>query len=141
MRSAQRGGRRIALSFLIALTAVGYFTPIRQLVSDLFSLELGFVQAFWLWLSVLSTSQQYAVADGGLKCLGMDHGNPSIEAADIWFCSDEHLTFAPHARLRVGDRIRVTPAHVDPTLAYHERVYLVRGEEVLDEWAIDLRGW
>ncbi len=40
----------IALSFLIALTAVGHFTPIRQLVSDLFSLELGFVQAFWLLL-------------------------------------------------------------------------------------------
>jgi D-serine deaminase-like pyridoxal phosphate-dependent protein len=71
----------------------------------------------------------------------MDHGNPETQAGRIWFCSDEHITFAPASPCRVGDRIRVAPAHVDPTMAYHERVYLVSGEEVLDEWAIDLRGW
>jgi len=41
----------------------------------------------------------------------------------------------------VGDRIRVLPAHVDPTVALHERMYLVRGEEILDTWPVDLRGW
>jgi len=59
-------------------------------------LEHPFVQALWLWLSVISRSPEYAVADGGLKCLGM---------------------------------------------AYHERVHVVSGETVLDEWEIDLRGW
>jgi D-serine deaminase-like pyridoxal phosphate-dependent protein len=100
-----------------------------------------FVQALWLWLSVISVSPEYAVADGGLKCLGMDHGDPETQAGRIWFCSDEHITFTPTSPCRVGNRIRVTPAHVDPTMAYHERAYLVSGEEVLDEWAIDLRGW
>ena len=33
------------------------------------------------------------------------------------------------------------PAHVDPTVAYHERLYLVRGDEVLEAWKVDLRGW
>jgi D-serine deaminase-like pyridoxal phosphate-dependent protein len=71
----------------------------------------------------------------------MDHGNPSIEGASVWFCSDEHVTFVPERRLAVGERIRVWPAHVDPTVAYHERLHLARGEEVVDRWAVDLRGW
>ena len=40
-----------------------------------------------------------------------------------------------------GERIRVWPAHVDPTVAYHERVHVVAGDEVLETWPIDLRGW
>ena len=31
--------------------------------------------------------------------------------------------------------------HVDPTVAYHERILLVQGDEVLDEMPVDLRGW
>jgi D-serine deaminase-like pyridoxal phosphate-dependent protein len=106
-------------------------------------LELGhpFQQALWLWLRVISVSEKYAVADGGLKCLGMDHGNPSIEGAKLWFCSDEHITFASDSAVSVGDYVRVTPAHIDPTIAYHEKLYLISGEEVLDEWPIDMRGW
>lgn len=105
--------------------------------------ELGhpFVQALWLWLSVISVSEKYAVADGGLKCLGMDHGNPTLDEGKVWFCSDEHLTFAPHDKIKVGDRVRVTPAHIDPSLAYHERIFVVEGEGVVDEWPIDMRGW
>jgi D-serine deaminase-like pyridoxal phosphate-dependent protein len=105
--------------------------------------ELGhpFVQALWLWLRVISVSERFAVADGGLKCLGMDHGNPSIEAAKLWFCSDEHITFAPETPVAVGDWVRVTPAHIDPTVAYHERLFLISGEDVVDEWPIDMRGW
>jgi D-serine deaminase-like pyridoxal phosphate-dependent protein len=37
--------------------------------------------------------------------------------------------------------VAVTPAHVDPTIAYHERFALVEGEDVVDEWPVDLRGW
>ena len=36
-----------------------------------------------------------------------------------------HVRAGP-ARVRVGDRVRVLPAHVDPTVALHERMYLVR---------------
>jgi D-threonine aldolase len=41
----------------------------------------------------------------------------------------------------VGDRITVVPAHVDPTVAYHEQAYLVSDDQVLETWPIDLRGW
>jgi D-serine deaminase-like pyridoxal phosphate-dependent protein len=41
----------------------------------------------------------------------------------------------------VGDRVRVLPAHVDPTMAYHERLYLVSDDRALEAWPVDLRGW
>jgi D-serine deaminase-like pyridoxal phosphate-dependent protein len=113
------------------------------------TLGLPFEQALAVVGTVISVNERWVVADVGLKALGMDHGNPAVEGASVWFCSDEHVTFAavppeggaaPSA-WRVGDRVRVWPAHVDPTLALHDRIWLVRGEEVVDAWAVDLRGW
>jgi D-serine deaminase-like pyridoxal phosphate-dependent protein len=71
----------------------------------------------------------------------MDHGNPTIPDAQVLFCSDEHITFVPQEAVRVGDRVRVWPAHIDPTVAYHERMHLVAGDDVIDSWLVDLRGW
>ena len=67
----------------------------------------------------------------------------TIPGGTVWFCSDEHTTFAPDEprSLRVGDRVRVLPAHVDPTVALHERMHLVAGDEVVETWPVDLRGW
>jgi D-serine deaminase-like pyridoxal phosphate-dependent protein len=104
-------------------------------------LGLPFRQALFLLGTVISASGAYAVADVGLKALGMDHGNPAIEGSRVWFCSDEHVTFSREAPVRVGERVRVWPAHVDPTVAYHERIHLARGDEVVGELPVDLRGW
>jgi D-threonine aldolase len=104
-------------------------------------LGLPFRQALFLLGTVVSVSAAYAVADVGLKALGMDHGSPALEGAKVWFCSDEHITFARESRVHVGERVRVWPAHVDPTVAYHERIHLVRGDEVVGELPVDLRGW
>ena len=58
------------------------------------------------------------------------------------FCSDEHVTFVPNVGVaELGARVQVVPAHIDPTMALHDTAWLVRGDEVLDNWAIDLRGW
>jgi len=110
-------------------------------------LGLPFAQALFVVGTVISVSPGWAVADVGLKALGMDHGNPAVPGADVWFCSDEHVTFGPtegggaRTAWRVGDRVGVVPAHCDPTVALHERLHVVRGDEVLDTWAVDLRGW
>ena len=105
----------------------------------------GFTNALWLWTTVISANDAWGVLDGGLKSLGMDHGDPQVDPAvgDCWFVSDEHTTFGRRegAALAVGDRVRVLPAHVDPTVAYHERLYVIAGDEVVDEWPVDLRGW
>lgn len=108
--------------------------------------DFGFRQALFIEATVIHTHAKWMVADCGLKANGMDHGNPSIPGAKIWFLSDEHVTFSPDpdgplTNLKVGDRIRVIPAHCDPTVAYHERYHVVAGNTVTDVWPIDLRGW
>jgi D-serine deaminase-like pyridoxal phosphate-dependent protein len=74
----------------------------------------------------------------------MDHGDPTVvDVGDCWFVSDEHITFGTTAErpVRVGDRARVLPAHVDPTVAMHERMHVVDGEDVVATWPVDLRNW
>jgi D-serine deaminase-like pyridoxal phosphate-dependent protein len=108
----------------------------------------AFRQALALWTTAISVNPAgWAVADGGLKALAMDHGDPTVVGGTCWFVSDEHVTFGvdPDHPVAVGDRITVLPAHVDPTVALHERLLVVDGvrpdAEVMDEWPVDLRGW
>jgi D-serine deaminase-like pyridoxal phosphate-dependent protein len=105
----------------------------------------AFRSALYLWTSVISVNPAgWAVVDAGLKALGMDHGDPTvIDAGDCWFVSDEHITFGtrPERPVAVGDRVRVLPAHVDPTVAMHERMVVVDGDDVVDTWPVDLRNW
>ena len=107
------------------------------------TLNDGFELALTIAGTVISVNGRRGVADVGLKALGMDHGDPSIDGASVWFCSDEHVTFAVSEghQLVVGQRVQVIPAHVDPTIARHEAMWLVRNGEVIDRWAIDLRHW
>ncbi|MCU1387226.1 MAG: metal-activated pyridoxal enzyme [Ilumatobacteraceae bacterium] len=121
------------------------------------TLGLPFTQACFVVGTVVSSNGRHAVADVGLKALGMDHGNPAamtlIEDAgtdgiaggtstDVWFCSDEHVTISSvDGQTRVDARVLIIPAHIDPTVAMHEVAWLVRDGEVIDRWPIDLRGW
>jgi len=106
-------------------------------------LGLPFKQALSVLATVISTSASgFAVANCGLKALGMDHGKPDIDGGgNVLIVSDEHITFIPGGPVAVGDFIRVMPAHVDPTVAYHERMHIVQDGEVLETWEVDLRGW
>jgi D-serine deaminase-like pyridoxal phosphate-dependent protein len=108
-------------------------------------LDLPFEYALSIVATVVHANPEWAVADCGLKALGMDHGNPTIAGARLLYCSDEHVAFAPDAPVTVGDRVIVRPAHVDPTIAYHDALHLAGGAgvdaEVIDRWAVDLRGW
>ena len=62
-----------------------------------------------------------------------------------WSALRDTMTFTPSAPVRVGDRVLVRPAHVDPTVAYHDALHLADGPgtdaTVIDRWAVDLRGW
>jgi D-serine deaminase-like pyridoxal phosphate-dependent protein len=100
-----------------------------------------FRQACSVLSTVISSNAEFAVGDAGLKTQGMDHGNPSIDGAEVRFLSDEHITFSPTAQLAVGERVKVIPAHIDPTMSMHEAAWLIRGDEVVERWPIDLRGW
>ena len=108
-------------------------------------LDLPFSVAASVLGTVISISPKgWLVIDVGLKSLGMDHGDPSWTEGDVFFCSDEHTTLVPRdgvAGWQVGDRTRLLPAHIDPTVARHRSMWLVDGDEVLDQWLIDLRHW
>src|SRR6266511_4518482 len=110
------------------------------------ALRLPFRRALSILATVISANVRdgFAVADCGLKALAMDHGNPSIDGATVWFCSDEHVTFSMDdgaALPAVGEHVTVWPMHVDPTVAKHEHMHLVDADDVVDTWAVDLRGW
>ncbi len=94
-------------------------------------------------ISVRARPEGWYVADAGLKALAMDHGNPRVDRGEVFFCSDEHTTVlaGPELGVRVGDRVTLWPAHVDPTVAKHPRLHLVDGDEVVDDWPVDLRDW
>jgi D-serine deaminase-like pyridoxal phosphate-dependent protein len=111
-------------------------------------LGLPFGNALTVLATVISVNQAgWAVADCGLKSLGMDHGNPSmVDGGLVWFCSDEHVTFSPpdgQPLPHVGDQVELIPAHVDPTVAYHANLHVVDSdhEKVLEVWPVDMRGW
>ncbi len=127
-------------------------------------LALGFEQAVAVAGTVISVNRStgFAVADVGLKALGMDHGNPTVRGATVWFCSDEHITFGPEQQgshgpgdawpALVGDRVLVWPAHIDPTISQHEAMHVTDDPlhhdgasnldaAIIDRWAVDLRSW
>lgn len=111
--------------------------------TDYAKLDSPFSVALSVLATVVSTSRRgWAVADAGLKAFGMDHGPPTWPDGDLFFCSDEHTTLLdPDGVLKVGDRVRLLPAHLDPTVARHECFWVVGGDVVVDRWPIDLRHW
>ena len=105
--------------------------------------DLPFEQALTVLATVISVGDGWAVADAGLKAFGMDEGNPRLPGFSIWYCSDEHVVFSSDEGdlPKVGDRVRLEPAHIDPTCALHERMHVVDGDSVIETWPIDMRGW
>jgi D-serine deaminase-like pyridoxal phosphate-dependent protein len=129
------------------------------------ALDLPFRPGLSVLGTVISVNAKdgFAVADVGLKALGMDHGKPEVDGSFVWFCSDEHLTFGPPRgtsfadwHVSVGERVSVWPAHIDPTISQHERLHVVAGSTnasdaarvvpavdapIIDLWPVDLRNW
>jgi D-serine deaminase-like pyridoxal phosphate-dependent protein len=104
-------------------------------------LNLPFQQALRILATVISVSDGWAVADCGLKALGMDHGQPTLQGGTVQGVHDEHILFEAEVPPSVGDRVYVVPAHIDPTVAYHEALWVIDGEDVVDRLEVDLRGW
>ena len=111
--------------------------------TDYARLDSPFDIAVSVLATVVSASRRgWAVADAGLKAFGMDHGPPSWPGGEVAFCSDEHTTLTdPSGSLGVGDRVRLLPGHLDPTVARHQRFWVVDGDDVVDCWPVDLRHW
>jgi D-serine deaminase-like pyridoxal phosphate-dependent protein len=88
------------------------------------------------------------VIDAGLKALSDDSGPARLIDAPGWtyeHAGDEHgkltPTGEPDARqLRVGDRVRLIPSHIDPTINLHDVMYAHRGGQIEAVWPVAARG-
>jgi D-serine deaminase-like pyridoxal phosphate-dependent protein len=115
--------------------------------TDYGRLGLPFEQALFVLGTVVSRpTKDRCVADCGHKSTTKDHGNPSVDAiegATVLSLNDEHATIAlpPGSTIAVGDRVRMRPSHIDPTMNLHDVVYAVEGERVIDIWPIAARGY
>jgi len=109
-------------------------------------LKIPFMQACFLLGTVISRSNDWLVIDVGLKSLTTDHGNPSVDGYEVLFCSDEHTTLVANkdsaiGLANIGEKLRVRPSHIDPTMSMHSVAWATRADEILECWQIDLRGW
>ncbi len=109
--------------------------------------------AYSVLATVVSTSVPgQAVVDAGSKALAREElradgggygallGRPEVVVKAV---SEEHGLLdlsATDWRPRVGDRVRVIPNHVCASVNLQERLFGVRGDEVVDEWEVAGRG-
>ena len=110
-------------------------------------LDSPFRQAIWVLGTVISRpAPGLCVTDSGHKACTEDHGDPDVddvEGASILFLSDEHasITLPPESAIAVGDRIRLVPSHIDPTINLHNVIYVLEGDRVTGVWPIAARGY
>jgi D-serine deaminase-like pyridoxal phosphate-dependent protein len=89
-----------------------------------------------------------AVIDAGLKALSDDSGPARLVDVPGWgyrHGGDEHGVLTPSGEpdvrdLRVGDRVRLIPSHIDPTINLHDAMYAHRGGRIEATWPVAARG-
>jgi D-serine deaminase-like pyridoxal phosphate-dependent protein len=89
-----------------------------------------------------------AVIDAGLKTLSDDSGPARLADAPGWtyhHAGDEHGKLTPtdepvRRELEVGDRVRLIPSHIDPTINLHDLMYAHRGGRIETTWRVAARG-
>lgn len=96
--------------------------------------------------TVVSRPQpRVAIVDGGYKAFATDRGY-GPEARDrpdlaYRFAGDEHGAVEMSGNeLKLGDRVEFFVPHCDPTVNLYDRMYAVRGGNVVAEWPITARG-
>ncbi|MCC6534183.1 MAG: DSD1 family PLP-dependent enzyme [Burkholderiales bacterium] len=106
-----------------------------------------FEQSLYVWTTVMSRpSAERAIVDAGLKAFSVDAGMPIVtDFADAVLAraSDEHgrldIVGKPEG-LEVGDKIRLTPGHCDPTVNLHDWYIGIRRQRVECVWPVAARG-
>ncbi len=116
-------------------------------------LDLAFERGLYLLCTVISRpSEALAVADGGLKALSTDHGMPTVvdsPGSTVLFLSDEHASISVGAQsaegadtvLAEGSKVRLSVAHIDPTINMHDELWITEDGEVVDVWPVVARGY
>ncbi len=102
-----------------------------------------FAPSLTVMATVISkTYSDRATTDAGIKAFATDRAKhvPEIKGATgvtMGFGGDEHgiLTFNnPSRDFKIGDRVEFIIPHCDPNVNLYDRLYCVRGENVVDVW-------
>lgn len=106
-------------------------------------LGLRFENSLTVLATVISTRPDLVVTDAGVKCIGVDQGDPQCPALPgaAVNMSEEHSAFAlPGHDLQVGDRVQLIPGHCCTTMNLNDWFYFVRDGKVLDRLPVTSRG-
>ena len=110
-----------------------------------------FENSLFVYATVMSrVTDDRAMLDAGLKALSVDSGMPrlwDVPGVDFVGASDEHgkLLIGGEAAggnrdLKVGDKVRIVPGHVDPTVNLYDWYVGIRNGRVESLWPITARG-
>ena len=110
-----------------------------------------FENSLFVYATVMSrVTEDRAVLDAGLKALSVDAGLPSLwDVPGVTFtgASDElgkleidNTVAGGNRVLKLGDKVKVVPGHVDPTVNLHDWYVGIRNGRVECLWPITARG-
>lgn len=106
-----------------------------------------FERALTILATVMSVRGTRATTDAGSKAQSTDSGpaQPTFEGWTARGVYDEHSVFECTARdgahaVSLGDKLRLVPGHVDPTVNLHDWFVVVEDGRVVDVWPIEARG-
>ncbi len=109
----------------------------------------AFCPALRLLTSVVSVNERgFVTVDAGLKALYRDGGIPRVTTPKYeslqydWFGDEYGRLSAKEGELlpELGEVVELIVSHCDPTVNQFDCYYVVRDDEVVDTWLIDLRG-
>jgi D-serine deaminase-like pyridoxal phosphate-dependent protein len=107
----------------------------RRLVSD-------FQIALWVGATVISRQAAHGVLDCGHKAVSSLGTFPVVGGGreEIASIHEEHLCFlAAGPEPRLGDRVRVDPGFGPMTINLYDRLHVLSGDMVIDEWPVAAR--
>lgn len=110
-----------------------------------------FENALFVYATVMSRPVgERAIVDAGLKALSVDSGLPltwRMPGIEYTGASDEHgkLMVSESVRggnndLKIGDKVRLVPGHIDPTVNMYDWYVCIRDGRVEALWPITARG-
>jgi D-serine deaminase-like pyridoxal phosphate-dependent protein len=108
--------------------------------------DLDFLPAAVVAGRVISKDGQRLSLDLGYKAVASEMNHPRLkflemEPGEVINHSEEHLVIAsPDAdKHAIGEVVYALPMHICPTIALHEKVYVVRDREVKETWDVVAR--
>ena len=106
-------------------------------------LNLPFLPSLFVLSTVVSVNEKIAVVDAGVKSCGVDQGMPVPKDFSVSHVvsSEEHFQLHnPTKKLRVGDKVLLSPAHCCSTVNLHNKIYVVTDGKVLNRYLVTARG-